>query len=176
MNSKKLNDWLQLIGMAAVVASLIFVGMQIKQSDEIAMVELLDNAAFRNFELSALRASHADVWQKACLGEDLSPPEKAIAADTYFSYLQNNWNSWVRLKTTGYGPAEPSYLTDAVAANLHRYPGLRKIAESYEDWKMNIQFDTAETRVYRDATLARLAELERLEPNAQYDAMWCGHQ
>ena len=81
MDSKKLNDWLQLVGMAAVVASLIFVGLPIKQSDAIAMVELLDNAAIRNIELSSLRASHADVWHKACLGDDLTPSEKAIAAN-----------------------------------------------------------------------------------------------
>jgi len=38
--------------MVAVVASLVFVGLKIKQSDEIALVELLDNAAIRNLELS----------------------------------------------------------------------------------------------------------------------------
>lgn len=37
MNSEKLHDWLQVIGMAAVVASLIFVGLQLKQSQEIAI-------------------------------------------------------------------------------------------------------------------------------------------
>jgi len=33
----KLNDWLQVIGMAAIVASLIFVGLQLKLSQEIAI-------------------------------------------------------------------------------------------------------------------------------------------
>lgn len=37
MKTGKLNDWLQIIGMAAVVASLIFVGLQLKQSQEIAI-------------------------------------------------------------------------------------------------------------------------------------------
>jgi hypothetical protein len=128
MNSDKMRDWLQLVGMAAVVASLVFVGLQIRQSDEIALSELLDNAAARNLELSTLRADHADVWQKACLGDELSSSEKVIASSIYFSYLSNNWNSWVRRKTTGYGLAEPDYLTDAFATNLHRYPGLKKIA------------------------------------------------
>jgi len=176
MDSKKLNDWLQLVGLAAVVASLIFVGLQIKQSDEIAMVELLDNAAFRNFELSSLRTSHADVWRKACLGEELTPSEKTIAADIYFSYLQNNWNSWVRLTATGYGPAQASYLTDGVAANLHRFSGLKKIAQSYDHWQTNLTFDSEWAPVYRDSILARLSELEQLEPNPEYDVMWCGHQ
>ena len=177
MNSEKLRDWLQLVGMAAVVASLVFVGLQIKQSDEIALVELLDNAAIRNLELSTLRADHADIWQKACLGDELSSSEKVIASSIYFAYISNNWNAWVRTRTTGYGLSEPDYLTDTVAANIHRYPGLKMIALSYRDWRTNnSELDTTYTLIYQEAILSRLAELEELELNPEYDVMWCGHQ
>ncbi len=37
MDSAKLNDWLQVIGIFALVASLIFVGFQMKQEQEIAI-------------------------------------------------------------------------------------------------------------------------------------------
>jgi len=37
MDSAKLNDWMQVIGIFAVVASLIFVGLQMKQDQEIAL-------------------------------------------------------------------------------------------------------------------------------------------
>ena len=37
MNSYKLSDWLQLTGTIAVIASLIFVGLQIRQAHEIAV-------------------------------------------------------------------------------------------------------------------------------------------
>jgi hypothetical protein len=37
MDSAKLNDWLQVVGMFAVVASLIFVGMQMRQDHDIAL-------------------------------------------------------------------------------------------------------------------------------------------
>ena len=37
MNSRNLNDWLQLIGIFGVIASLIFVGLQLKQSHEISL-------------------------------------------------------------------------------------------------------------------------------------------
>lgn len=37
MDSAKLNDWMQVVGIFAVVASLIFVGLQMKQSQEIAI-------------------------------------------------------------------------------------------------------------------------------------------
>lgn len=37
MDSERFNVWLQLTGMAGIVASLIFVGLQLKQSQEIAI-------------------------------------------------------------------------------------------------------------------------------------------
>jgi len=37
MNSAKLNDWLQVIGLFGVIASLLFVGLQMKQDREIAL-------------------------------------------------------------------------------------------------------------------------------------------
>jgi len=40
MDSAKLNDWMQVVGIFAVVASLIFVGLQMRQDQLIARAEL----------------------------------------------------------------------------------------------------------------------------------------
>ena len=37
MDTAKLNDWMQVVGIFALVASLVFVGLQMKQSQEIAI-------------------------------------------------------------------------------------------------------------------------------------------
>ncbi len=37
MDSDKLNDWMQVVGIFAVVVSLMFVGYQLKQSQDIAI-------------------------------------------------------------------------------------------------------------------------------------------
>ena len=37
MNSAKINDWLQVVGLFGVIGSLMFVGLQMKQDQEIAM-------------------------------------------------------------------------------------------------------------------------------------------
>ena len=37
MDWAKINDWMQVVGIFAVVASLIFVGLQMKQAHEIAL-------------------------------------------------------------------------------------------------------------------------------------------
>ena len=45
MDSAKLSDWLQAIGLFAVVASLIFVGLQMRQTDAIALSEMYQERA-----------------------------------------------------------------------------------------------------------------------------------
>ena len=37
MDSGKLQDWMQIVGLFSLVGSLIFVGLQLKQSHEIAL-------------------------------------------------------------------------------------------------------------------------------------------
>ena len=45
MYSAKLSDWMQIFGMFAIVASLIFVGLQMKQSQEIAIASQYQSRA-----------------------------------------------------------------------------------------------------------------------------------
>jgi len=40
MNSAKINDWLQVVGLFGVIGSLIFVGLQMKQEHEIALSQI----------------------------------------------------------------------------------------------------------------------------------------
>ena len=175
MDSQKLHDWLQVIGIAAVVASLIFVGMQIKQSDEIALAEVLESVAARAIEERALVTANADTWRKACLDEQLTAEERLIAANLYMNYLQNNFNSWVRLRETGIGGVGGQMFIDAFAANIHRYPGFRQLALSFGDWsELGARFDGEVGEEYRAALLERVRELEQLEPSPSADVMWCG--
>lgn len=175
MGSQKLHDWLQVIGIAAVVGSLIFVGLQIKQSDEIALAEVLESAATRAIEERALIAENADTWQKACLGERLTAQERMIAANLYMNYLQNNFNSWVRFQETGIGGTNSGFLIDAYAANIHRYPGFTQLALEFGEWsELGARFDSEMASRYRTAVLQRVSELEDLEPDPIADVMWCG--
>lgn len=57
MNSAKLNDWMQVVGIFALVASLVFVGLQIKQAQDIAESETYLERAAISVEFSAMRAS-----------------------------------------------------------------------------------------------------------------------
>lgn len=43
MNSQKLNDWLQIVGLFGVIGSLVFVGLQLKQTQAIALSQTYQN-------------------------------------------------------------------------------------------------------------------------------------
>lgn len=45
MDSAKLNDWAQVVGIFALVASLVFVGLQLKQSQDIALAQASQTSA-----------------------------------------------------------------------------------------------------------------------------------
>ena len=52
MNSAKLHDWLQVVGLFGVIASLIFVGLQMKQTQEIAVAQAYTARAALSIESS----------------------------------------------------------------------------------------------------------------------------
>ena len=58
MDSAKINDWLQVVGLFAVVASLIFVGLQMKQTDAIALSTIYQERSIASRETSLALASN----------------------------------------------------------------------------------------------------------------------
>ena len=84
MDTAKLNDWIQIVGIFALVASLIFVGFQIRQTQEIAESEAYHNRAAAAVELQAMQASSPDFMSaiaKLYAGNDgeLTAQEKMTA-------------------------------------------------------------------------------------------------
>ncbi len=86
-----------------IVSSLIFVGLQLRQSEHAAQSDLSQNSVARGVEISTLIADHSDIWIKACAGQELRPHEQLIANNIYFRYLQDNFNSWSRSEITEIG-------------------------------------------------------------------------
>jgi hypothetical protein len=176
MDSEKLSSWLQVLGMLGIVASLIFVGLQIKQTDAIASLETQENAVARNLVTLEMMADNIDVWQRGCVGEELTPAEQALMAKIYWAYVANNFTGWRRLRLSDYRDVSGRYQIAEFAANIHRYPGFRKIHESKRAWNELLGGgpggDTVNT--YYDLVSKKVDELSRLEPNPQYDAVWCG--
>ena len=176
MDTEKLHDWIQIVGIAAVVGSLIFVGLQLKQADDIAFAQLSDSSVARGIEHRSLIAEHADTWQKACLGAELTAEEKTIAGAIYFNYIHANFNDWESFEKTGVGGINGALLINNFAANIHRYPGFRSMVQSFSEWNEwgRANRDSELGQRYGIAVRERVQELQQLEPNPNADVMWCG--
>jgi hypothetical protein len=171
------TDWkntAELVGIAAIVASLIFVGVQVRQSQSSANVSQVASYAEQMFELRSLLIEHADVWMRACAGEELHPVEAAQAAQLYKSYVEFTYTQGV---TADLGMFDYSQLlASRMAANIHRYPGFARMAKTQSEWSRTEQsFEhVAELAVFNDMVRARLATLQELEPDPNYDVTLCG--
>ena len=73
MNSAKLNDWMQVVGIFAVVFSLIFVGLQMKQSQEIAIAAQYHERTVLSVDWMMAQHEHGPIrlWANLC-GQEFS--------------------------------------------------------------------------------------------------------
>jgi hypothetical protein len=104
----------ELIGIAAIVGSLIFVGLEIQQSREIARLEWTGVLAAEQIALDSLLASEAEVWRKGCDGSDLSPAEQVVFVRQFSSFHHFAFARWIRgnVGLTGIDAQAP--LTDGI--------------------------------------------------------------
>ena len=79
MNSEKLNDWIQIIASIGVILSLIFVGLQIQQSREIAIADIYQQRTellLQNFDFAVPAETEFEAWMKERAGEPLNSDEE----------------------------------------------------------------------------------------------------
>lgn len=135
MDSTKIKDWLEIVGIFGVIASLIFVGLEMRQSQQIAIatinsqradtsVQFLAAAASNSEYLSALEKmetgrSDALTYTERRVTEFMYSALQARVADTYWQYM----NGFV-----------PEHRWLAVRANYKRvlttYPSARLMTEN----------------------------------------------
>ncbi len=75
MDSAKLNDWMQVVGIFALVASLIFVGLQMKQTHKIALAGQYQARAQVAMDFFATRMESDYVTPRYMerIGQDVTP-------------------------------------------------------------------------------------------------------
>ena len=122
----------ELIGIAAIVASLYFLGVQLKLSQDIAQSEITASQHASFVELNNALNDHADVWIRGNAGRDLDQVEMAI----YRRLLRGTYNQYRiewRHKTRFW--QEVDLLDESVhfAGFLHDNPGAKKVWLAYQD-------------------------------------------
>ena len=85
MDTAKLNDWMQVVGMFALVASIVFVGLQMRQSHEIALANQYQARAEATQNMyMTLQESGISMASMGIPMSDQSPAEVAAAINVSF--------------------------------------------------------------------------------------------
>ena len=145
MDSAKLNDWMQVIGIFAVVASLIFVGLQMKQSHEIALASQYQaraEAALSLFE-THIEAKYTmppflnKVTDTFTVQDIAQAQWQWTALDNHYFQYQKGFleeDAWLGLMLSGqllYGACHARFVWEARKNGLR--PELVALVESWED-------------------------------------------
>jgi hypothetical protein len=168
MNSAKLNDWMQVFGIFALVASLIFVGLQIRQDREIATIEAMSARSDAISNLAEMIGSNKAVWVSGLNDDELSEEDKATfhamneAVESYFA----SW--WFRVgKIGGSGAVSAKSVIDDYAYAIYTHGGLRRAWNNQlEYWRARDSASGAPAIGvnFRDQVDARLAQFDKDAP------------
>ena len=162
----KRRELIEIAGLAAIAASLVFVGLQLRQTEDIGVAE--GYAAFFSHRLEASNSikEHVETWMKGVAGEKLNATESAI-----FAILVNQVN---KSAVQGFlytnkvaGIEEAKILAQDFAVFLYLNPGVRIVWDEREDALAAIRGPiTGKTEGHPWTTSVRsyLAELDRQQP------------
>ena len=168
MKRKNWKDIAELVGTLAIVASLIFVGLQLEQSQNIANADRLTARAANWIELHSLLADHGEVWSRGLAGSELTDSEALVFEHlmrAYGSFYMNSANS---AQSLGDG-ATAAYIARSFAGFLHKNPGAR---QNWSDGQAIFRETMNKTRAVRwdedESWRSVVAEsLERLDAQAE---------
>jgi negative regulator of sigma E activity len=132
---KKFNEAAELVGIAAVVASLVFVGIQMKQASDIAQNEVTLGVFATSIEINNEMIEYADIWVRGSRGDELDETEAFI-----FGGLMQNLNNeafFARSMRAQLGDSEArSNEVHILARILHENPGAR---QTWMEWQSAYQ-------------------------------------
>lgn len=172
MDKEKLSDWIQIVGLFAVFASLLFVGYEIRHSGQIAKEETMLSEQANVTSMETLVVENADVWLRGCLGEELEPSEQMIFTRIYQTYIYQQFLQWLRTRE-GISLASESLAIDNTAINLYRSVGIRREWQSHGEWRKHVPND-ALFQVWRRLVESRIEEIPTIEPTPVANPSRCG--
>ena len=119
----------ELIGITAIVVSLVFVGLQLKQSQDIVLSELDAALNAIDVEITGNIGDHADVWVRGNNGAQLSDSELAIYGRLVSDINTRHQTSYRR--NIRFGRVDVARINVAIlAVFLHTNPGAKIMWES----------------------------------------------
>ena len=118
------KDVVEAIGFVVLIASLIFVGLQVRQDHRIARAQ--NSADFDDTMIEYARVINAnrEVWLKGLEGAELSPADQISFETVAFAVWQKFFGIYDRTDLLGGRPRDE--IARQLASELYIFPGLRR--------------------------------------------------
>jgi hypothetical protein len=152
------KDVTDLVGAAAIVASLIFVGLQLRQEKTLGLTDITSARTESAIALTQLVAEHRDLWMRGLDGEELAVDEEMIffaIAEAIETYLFEEWSNLAQMGDGGFAN---DVLKD-YAYQIYSYPGLRRLWQQ-DGERLRAQNSMNPGNPFRRAIDKEIAELE----------------
>jgi hypothetical protein len=126
------KDTAELIGIVAIVVSLLFVGLQLWQAERISRSEIRQSIFANQIEMNNAIIRFSDVWLRGNAGDDLTPPEAEIFRRQVMNLNQYYYEvvQWSRTMGLPYEDADLA----AYAGFLYENRGALKVWRDHEKW------------------------------------------
>ena len=160
LNLKFLRDLIEVIGLVAIVASLIFVGIELRQSRAIAISDgNLSNAEIQIETNNAIN-EHSAIWISGNSGEVLSADDAVIFHNLVRNKAIHAFMEYARLDQVEFDEAAEAINTE-FAIFLFENPGARQIWLQQEGFiQQNFEVPISK-QSWIGSVQAYLAELDR---------------
>ncbi len=163
MKTTNWKDFAELIGITAIVASLIFVGLQMRQEQKIALAEAYNSTLMSRFELSEAFKDDVGIWLAGSSGQELSDEERA-KFELLVYQLNDNWFFMYTQLRQLQSEEELQFMVNRFARILYNNPGALEVWRANEAayTENDLLFDSARPSQYwPDAVAESVSNLER---------------
>ena len=172
MDSGRWKGAIEAVGLLSVVASLIFVGLEIRQSGQAANDTAMASDSSIIVDMESLVLSNADVWRRGCEGDDLEPTEALIYSHIHHAYTFQYFLRWTR-DIKGLDVSSADLSIDNLAMNIYRNPGFAREWNAHGASRHHVP-DEADMEVFRRLVDDRVAEFPSFEPAPLDFSSRCG--
>ena len=156
----------EFVGISAIIGSLIFVGMQLRQEQAIAIVDTYGSIVESNEAVLSQIGEQPEIWEKGLLGDKLSTSEEIVFSGMVRAVFSRHAHMFIRFSRIG--PGDPEEIMKEFAYAIYIFPGLRRQWEA--DYEFQNHRDAALNRPqtyldFRFGTSQHLSNLDNLQPS-----------
>ncbi len=154
----------ELVGLAGVIGSLVFVGMQLQQDRMLVRVANFSGYSENNIGLGEFIAENRDVWIQGLDGDELSASDRMVF-ETMTRILETD-RMLAYFGAQILGGIDPQAIIDQTAFYMYQYPGLRNAFENHAEQSRyrNTAFDRQQEFTYLEILRDTLNGLETRSP------------